>query len=156
MITGTMDKFELEAAMEREIETLHEENAHTSHALQKLSDGLPGFGIVAAVLGVVHTMESVGLPPEELGVLIARALVGTFLGILMAYGFVGPLANLMESRVGEKMRVLQSIKSVLIAYSDGNAPIVAVEYGRKALYSAERPSFLALEQQMKAIPKQAA
>ena len=118
-------------------------------AIQKVGDGLPAFGIVAAVMGVVHTMESVGLPPAELGRLIAAALVGTFLGILLSYGFVTPLASKLEQRLGESSKLLECIKVTLLASLNGYSPALAVEFGRKVLYSTERPSFLELEQHVK-------
>ena len=100
-------------------------------------------------MGVVHTMESVGMPPAELGKLIAAALVGTFLGILLAYGFVGPLADLLEQKLNEQTKMLQCIKVTLLASLNGYAPQVAVEFGRKVLYSTERPSFTELESEVK-------
>jgi chemotaxis protein MotA len=104
---------------------------------------------VAAVMGVVHTMESVGIPPSELGMLIAAALVGTFLGILLAYGFVGPVSTLLENKLQESSKVFECIKVTLLASLNGYAPQVAVEFGRKVLYSTERPSFLELEEHVK-------
>jgi chemotaxis protein MotA len=104
---------------------------------------------VAAVMGVVHTMESVGLPPAELGKLIAAALVGTFLGILLSYGFVAPLATLLEHKLNESTKMFQCIKVTLLASLNGYAPQVAVEFGRKVLYSTERPTFRELEDEVK-------
>jgi chemotaxis protein MotA len=100
-------------------------------------------------MGVVHTMESVGIPPSELGKLIAAALVGTFLGILLAYGFIGPLASVLEQKLNEATKMLQTIKVTLLASLNGYAPALAVEFGRKVLYSTERPSFLELEAHVK-------
>ena len=117
--------------------------------VQKVGDALPAFGIVAAVMGVVHTMGSVGLPPSELGKLIASALVGTFLGILLAYGFVGPLAGRLEQRLHESTKLLQCIKVTLLASLNGYSPALAVEFGRKVLFSTERLSFIELEQHLK-------
>ena len=111
--------------------------------------GADRLGIVAAVMGVVHTMESVGIPPAELGKLIAAALVGTFLGILLSYGFVAPLATLLEHKLHEQTKMLQCIKVTLLASLNGYAPQVAVEFGRKVLYSTERPSFTELESEVK-------
>ena len=145
MISGNVDPMELDQLMEQDIETHHEAGAIPAAAVNRVADGLPGFGIVAAVLGVVHTMESIGLPPEELGLLIARALVGTFLGILMAYGFVAPLGTLMEQRHHEATKALQCIKATLMAQVNGAAPTVSVEFGRKLLYSDERPTAVELE-----------
>ena len=149
MVSGNMNAFEIENLMDHEIETHHHEAEVPAHIIQKVADGLPAFGIVAAVMGVVHTMESVGLPPAELGRLIAQALVGTFLGILLAYGLVGPLANLLEQRANESSKILQCIKVTLLATLNGYAPSIAVEFGRKVLYSTERPSFAELEGHVK-------
>ena len=149
MVSGNMNAFEIENLMDHEIETHHHEAEEPGHIIQKIADGLPAFGIVAAVMGVVHTMASVGLPPAELGKLIANALVGTFLGILLAYGVVGPLANLLEQRAQESSKILQCIKVTLLATLNGYAPSIAIEFGRKVLYSAERPTFSELEGHVK-------
>jgi chemotaxis protein MotA len=149
MVSGNMNAFEIENLMDNEIETHHHEAEAPSHTMQKVADGLPAFGIVAAVMGVVHTMESVGIPPAELGKLIAQALVGTFLGILLAYGMIGPLASLLESRAKESTKILQCIKVTLLASLNGYAPAIAIEFGRKVLYSTERPSFSELEGHVK-------
>ncbi|QCP10972.1 flagellar motor stator protein MotA [Pseudoduganella umbonata] len=149
MVSGNMDAFQIENLMDNELETHHHEGAVPAHVLAKLGDGLPAFGIVAAVMGVVHTMESVGLPPAELGILIAKALVGTFLGILLAYGFVGPLANLIEQKLEESTKMFQCVKVTLLASLNGYAPALAVEFGRKVLYSTERPTFAELEDHIK-------
>lgn len=147
--SGSLDVHQIDNLMDIDIETHHEEGHLPIHALQRLADGMPAFGIVAAVMGVVHTMESVGLPPAELGKLIAAALVGTFLGILVAYGFVSPLAGLLEQRLAESTKYLQSIKAGLIASMNGYAPTTAVEFARKAMFSAERPEFSELEKHLK-------
>jgi chemotaxis protein MotA len=149
MVSGNMNAFEIENLMDHEIETHHHEAEVPATTIQKVADGLPAFGIVAAVMGVVHTMESVGLPPAELGILIAHALVGTFLGILLAYGVVGPLALLLEQRANESTKILQCIKVTLLATLNGYAPAIAIEFGRKVLYSTERPSFTELEGHVK-------
>jgi chemotaxis protein MotA len=149
MVSGNMDAFQIENLMDNEIETHHHEGAVPAHCIAKVGDGLPAFGIVAAVMGVVHTMESVGLPPSELGMLIAHALVGTFLGILLAYGFVGPLASLLEQKLEESSKMLQCVKVTLLASLNGYAPALAVEFGRKVLYSTERPTFAELEDHIK-------
>jgi chemotaxis protein MotA len=151
MVSGNMNAFEIENLMDHEIDTHHHEAADPGHIVQKVADGLPAFGIVAAVMGVVHTMESVGIPPAELGKLIAQALVGTFLGILLAYGVVGPLASLLEERANESSKVLQCIKVTLLASLNGYAPSIAVEFGRKVLFSSERPSFAELEEHVKQV-----
>ncbi len=149
MVSGNMDAFQIENLMDNEIETHHHEGEVPVHCVAKLGDGLPAFGIVAAVMGVVHTMESVGIPPAELGILIAHALVGTFLGILLAYGFVGPLSGLLEQKLDESTKIFQCVKATLLANLNGYAPALAVEFGRKVLYSTERPSFAELEEHVK-------
>lgn len=149
MVSGNMDAFQIENLMDNEIETHHHEGAIPAHVIAKIGDGLPAFGIVAAVMGVVHTMESVGIPPAELGILIAKALVGTFLGILLAYGFVSPLASQLEQKLDESSKMFQCVKVTLLASLNGYAPALAVEFGRKVLYSTERPSFAELEEHIK-------
>jgi chemotaxis protein MotA len=149
MVSGNMDAFQIENLMDNEIETHHHEGAVPAHVIAKVGDGLPAFGIVAAVMGVVHTMESVGIPPAELGMLIAHALVGTFLGILLAYGFVGPLASLLEQKLEESSKMFQCVKVTLLASLNGYAPALAVEFGRKVLFSTERPTFNELEDHIK-------
>lgn len=149
MVSGNMDAFQIENLMDNEIETHHHEGAVPGHCIAKLGDGLPAFGIVAAVMGVVHTMESVGIPPAELGILIAHALVGTFLGILLAYGFVSPLSSLLEQKLEESTKMFQCVKVTLLASLNGYAPALAVEFGRKVLYSTERPTFAELEEHIK-------
>ncbi|MEI7843607.1 MAG: flagellar motor stator protein MotA [Gallionellaceae bacterium] len=149
MVSGNLNAMEIENLMDVEIETHHHEALLPSHCVAKLGDGMPAFGIVAAVMGVVHTMESVGIPPAELGILIAHALVGTFLGILLAYGFVGPLASTLEQKADESTKMFQTIKITLLANLNGYAPAMAVEFGRKALVSTDRPSFAELEEHVK-------
>ena len=145
MVAGNLNAFELENLMDNEIETHHQEGEIPVHCITKLADSMPAFGIVAAVMGVIHTMASVGLPPSELGRLVAQALVGTFLGILLGYGFIGPLATILEQRLNESTKMLQCIRVTLLASINGYTPAVAVEFGRKVLYSTERPSFAELE-----------
>ena len=149
MVSGNMDAMQIENLMDNEIETHHHEGAIPAHVIAKIGDGLPAFGIVAAVMGVVHTMESVGLPPAELGILIAKALVGTFLGILLAYAFVSPLATVLEQKLEESTKMFQCVKVTLLASLNGYAPALAVEFGRKVLYSTERPTFAELEEHIK-------
>ncbi|HUW50170.1 MAG TPA: flagellar motor stator protein MotA [Sulfuricella sp.] len=145
MVGGNLNAFEIENLMDNEIETHHHEGEVPVGIIAKMGDAMPAFGIVAAVMGVVHTMESVGIPPAELGMLIAHALVGTFLGILLAYGFVGPLSTLLEQKHNESTKLLECIKVTILASLNGYAPQVAVEFGRKVLYSTERPTFIELE-----------
>lgn len=149
MVSGTMDAFQIENLMDNEIDTHHHEGAVPVHCVARIGDGLPAFGIVAAVMGVVHTMSSVGLPPAELGILIANALVGTFIGILMAYGFVSPLSGLLEQKLDESTKMYNCVKVTLLASLNGFPPTLAVEFGRKVLYSTERPTFNELEEHIK-------
>ena len=149
MVGGNLNAFEIENLMDNEIETHHQEGEVPIHGISKMADALPAFGIVAAVMGVVHTMESVGIPPAELGKLIAAALVGTFLGILLSYGFVGPVATALEHKLHESGKMFQCMKVTLLASMNGYAPQVAIEFGRKVLYSTERPGFLELEEEIK-------
>ena len=151
IVSGSMDSFQLENLMDTEIDTHHAEGEFPVHCIAKISDGLPAFGIVAAVMGVVHTMESVGLPPSELGMLIAHALVGTFLGILLSYGFVGPLSGLLEQKLHESSKPLNCIKITLIASLAGYPPSTAIEFGRKVLFAIERPSFSEIEEQIRGL-----
>jgi len=149
MVGGNLNSLEIENLMDSELETHHQEGEVPIHTISKLGDGLPAFGIVAAVMGVVHTMESVHLPPSELGILIAAALVGTFLGILLAYGFVSPLAGKLEHSLHESSKLYECIKITLLANLNGYSPVLAVEFGRKVLFTTERPSFLELEEHVK-------
>ncbi|WP_136416111.1 MULTISPECIES: flagellar motor stator protein MotA [Oxalobacteraceae] len=149
MVSGNMDAFQIENLMDNEIETHHSEGEIPVHTVAKMGDAMPAFGIVAAVMGVVHTMESVGLPPQELGILIAHALVGTFLGILLSYGFVGPLSSVLEQKLHESSKMFQCVKVTLLASLNGYAPALAIEFGRKVLFSTERPSFMELEEHIK-------
>jgi chemotaxis protein MotA len=149
MISGKMDAFQIENLMDNELETHHHEGEVPVHTIAKMGDGMPAFGIVAAVMGVVNTMGHIGVPPAELGHLIAAALVGTFLGILLSYGFVGPLSSLLEQKLHESTKMLQCVKVTLIANLNGYAPAIAVEFGRKVLFSTERPSFIELETHVK-------
>lgn len=149
MVSGNLNPMEIENLMDNEIETHHHEALVPAHNIAKMADGLPAFGIVAAVMGVVNTMGSVGQPPSVLGLMIAAALVGTFLGILLAYGFVGPIAAAVEALVDEEGKPYQCTKVTLLASLNGYAPQIAVEFGRKVLYSTERPGFMELESHVK-------
>lgn len=149
MVSGNLNAHEIESLMDSEIETHHNEEHSAVAAIGRLAGGLPAFGIVAAVLGVVNTMGSVGQAPAILGGMIASALVGTFLGILLAYGFVEPLGGLLEQKVEDGSKELQCIKTTLLASMQGYAPQVAVEFGRKVLFSTDRPTFAELESHVK-------
>jgi chemotaxis protein MotA len=149
---GTDNHHEMENLMDDEIETHHEEQQTIVGAIQTVADGLPALGIVAAVLGVIHTMGSITEPPEVLGHLIGGALVGTFCGVLFAYGFVGPIAGAVKARADADVRYFVCIKSGILAYMQGYAPAVAVEFARKALNSDVRPTFYEVETACEAGP----
>jgi chemotaxis protein MotA len=145
MVSGNLNAHEIESLMDNEIDTHHAEEHAAVAAIQRVAGGLPAFGIVAAVLGVVNTMGSVGQPPAVLGGMIGSALVGTFLGILLAYAFAEPLAGLLEQKVEEAGKELQCIKTTLLASMQGYNPSTAIEFGRKVLFSTDRPTFSELE-----------
>ena len=137
--------FEFEEMMDRELEAHHEESAMPSAVLGKVADALPGFGIVAAVLGVVITMGKMSESPDVIGHSIAAALVGTFLGILLCYGFFGPLGNNLENRAKEESRYLQAIKVAILSFAKEMPPQLAVESARRVLFTDVKPSFKELE-----------
>ncbi len=145
MVSGNLNSHEIESLMDSEIETHHQEAHAPVAALARLAGALPAFGIIAAVLGVVNTMGSVGQPPSVLGGMIGSALVGTFLGILLAYGVVEPLGGLVEQKLDDAAKELQCIKTTLLASMQGYNPATAIEFGRKVLFSGDRPGFLELE-----------
>ena len=153
MVAGNMAPHELEALMEQELDGHHQEASVIPGAIQNAADGLPGFGIVAAVLGVVITMSKIGGPPSEIGASVAAALVGTLLGILFAYGFIGPFASYLNGKVRDESRAYECVKAVLVASMNGVPPQVAVEFGRKVLFHSVRPSFKELEEQYRASKK---
>jgi len=142
------DPHQIEDVMARELKKLKEEELHPSHALQNIADALPALGIVAAVLGVIKTMGSIDQPPAVLGKMIGGALVGTFLGVLLAYGLMGPLATRLKGIVEEDAKYFEVIRAVLVAHLHGNAPQVAVETGRKMAPSHSMPSFQELEESL--------
>ena len=151
MAGGNMNPHELESLLEYELETHHREAHEPAHAVQKVADALPGFGIVAAVLGIVNTMASIaGADTATIGANVAEALVGTFLGILVSYGFVGPISSAMESRATEEGKAFEIVKMALVASVRGYPPAVAIEFARKLLFSDVRPSFGDLESHLKA------
>jgi len=151
IVGSNMNPHELASLLEYELETHHHEALEPAHSVQKVADALPGFGIVAAVLGIINTMSVVGsAPPSEIGMKVASALVGTFLGILIAYGFVGPISTAMESRANEDAKAFEVVKMALVASVRGYAPTVAVEFARKLLFSDVRPTFQDLEADLRA------
>jgi len=142
---GSENPHELEALMDEEIETMSEERGHSAHAVQTMADGMPALGIVAAVLGVIKTMGSITEPPEVLGKLIGGALVGTFLGVWLSYGFIAPIANAIDERNSAELKYFQCMKVCTLAFLQGAAPQVAVEFGRKILLHDTQPTFLEVE-----------
>ncbi|BBD77796.1 flagellar motor stator protein MotA [Hydrogenophilus thermoluteolus] len=149
MVSGSLNAIEVEGLMEQEIETHHIEAHLPAHLISKAADSVPAFGIVVAVMGVVNVMGSVGEPPAVLGKMIGGALVGTFLGILVSYGFVGPIASQLELKVQDGSKPFQVAKAVLLASMNGYPPQMAVEFGRKVLWSTVRPTFAELEEELK-------
>jgi len=148
-ITGGVDPFDLDQMMEADIEVSHHEATQPITALSTMADSLPGLGIVAAVLGVVITMGALGGPPEEIGHKVAAALVGTFLGILLCYGFVGPLSANMAKTAEEENQYHQVLRVLLLSFIKGNAPIQALEFGRRAIPGRVRPTFNEMEKACK-------
>jgi chemotaxis protein MotA len=150
MVGGNLNTVEIESLMDVELETHHHEAAEPGHVVSSVAGAVPAFGIVVAVMGVVNVMGSVGSPPAVLGKMIGGALVGTFLGILVSYGFVEPVAKLLEQKANEGATIYKTIKMVLLASMSGYAPQVAIEFGRKTLGAHERPTFIELEEELKA------
>jgi chemotaxis protein MotA len=151
MIAGGVPPHDLEALLDSDLETHHAESSAAPSLIQKLGDALPGLGIVAAVLGIIITMQAINGPPEEVGQKVAAALVGTFLGVLMSYGFMQPIATHLDLLQQSEARYLECIKAGIIAYAKGNAPIMAVEFSRRVIFSDLRPTFEEMEQAVKGL-----
>ncbi|GHU06234.1 flagellar motor stator protein MotA [Alphaproteobacteria bacterium] len=143
---GTNNANEVEGIMDAEIDSHHHEITLMSTGINTMADGMPALGIVAAVLGVIHTMGSITEPPEVLGHLIGAALCGTFLGVALAYGFVAPLARILDTIYQEESNFYICIKSSILAHMMGYAPQVAIEFGRKTIPPHARPSFQEVEE----------
>lgn len=150
------DPHQVEEVLEKRIEATLHHKLHSSHALQTVADGLPALGIVAAVLGVIKTMGSIDQPPEVLGKLIGGALVGTFLGVFLAYGFVGPFSNKVKTVVEDDGHFHQLIREVLVANLHAHAPNICIEVGRQNMPSQYRPSFSEMEEALKSTKQEAA
>jgi chemotaxis protein MotA len=148
-ITGGVEPFDMDQMMELDMEVHHNEAIQPVDALATVADSLPGLGIVAAVLGVVITMGSLGGPPEQVGEHVAAALVGTFLGILLCYGLVGPLAANMRKSADEHNEYLHVLRVLLLSFLKGSAPMIAIEMGRRAIPAHVRPSFDEMEKTCK-------
>ncbi len=154
VITTTIEPYELESLMETELEEHHEDSMIPSKSMANTADALPGLGIVAAVLGVVLTMGKIGEPPEVLGHSIGAALVGTFLGVLMCYGFVGPMSKNLEYIAQEEFQYLNVLKIALKSFVSNNAaPMVAIEFGRRAIPAKQRPDFVEVEEAVRQVRK---
>ncbi len=153
LVTLGSDKpYELETLMDQEIEVHHQEEHAVSGAIQTMADGMPALGIVAAVLGVIKTMGAITEPPEVLGHMIGGALVGTFFGVWMAYGYIAPLASALAATFDLNAKYYQVIKVGLLAHLGGYAPSISIEYARKSIPSELRPSFLEMEEATSALP----
>jgi chemotaxis protein MotA len=146
LLTGAVEEHHLSEILDLDLERQHEEAAAVPAALNKVGDAMPGFGIVAAVLGVVITMGSIGGAAAEIGEKVAAALVGTFLGILLSYGVVGPLASAIEARHKSEEAYMACIRTALLAFARGDAPMTAVEFARRNIEPGDRPSFGELEE----------
>jgi chemotaxis protein MotA len=145
MLSGGIPPHELETLIDAEIETFELEGKPITATISKVGDAFPGLGIVAAVLGIIVTMSSINKGAEYVGLHVAAALVGTFLGVLLSYGFVGPMATNLELIHESEKRYFETIKACIVAYAKGNPPIVAVEFARRTIFSDYRPSFTELE-----------
>ena len=152
MTLGTDNPHEVSDLMDADLDVHHHEAEHISHAMNSMAESFPALGIVAAVLGVIHTMGSITEPPEVLGHLIGAALVGTFAGILMCYGFFGPMAAAMKGIHDDEHVYFSCMKAGLIAHLQGYAPAVSVEFARKVLLSHQRPSFAEVEEACGELP----
>jgi chemotaxis protein MotA len=156
MVTlGVNNVYEIEVLMDEELETHHQEQERLVSAMQSLADGTPALGIVAAVLGVIKTMGAIKEPPEVLGHLIGGALVGTFFGVFVAYGFFGPMASSLKSIFEAESKYYLSLKAGLLAHIAGQPPVMAIEFARKSLMSDVRPTFTEVEEATAALPAQA-
>ncbi len=145
VMVGSVSAFDLEALLEAEIEVHHDTAARPVAALNRVAEGLPGIGIVAAVLGIVVTMQSLGGPIEEIGHHVGAALVGTFLGILLSYGFVAPMASNMEAINSDEHGIYMALKAGIVAFAKNLPPMLAAEFARKSVDADSRPSFLEME-----------
>jgi chemotaxis protein MotA len=145
MLTGGVPPHEIESLMDTEIETFESDNKPIGHTIARVGDAFPGLGIVAAVLGIIVTMGSTDQGAAAVGHHVAAALVGTFLGVLLAYGFVGPIAANLEHKLEHEVKFLETIKSCTVAYAKGNPPIVTVEVARRTISSDSKPTFSELE-----------
>ena len=154
LLGGGVPPYDVEALLDADIESHHAEGASAPALIQKIGDALPGLGIVAAVLGIIITMGAISGPPEEVGEHVAVALVGTFVGILLSYGFVQPLATHIELLQASEGRYYECMKAGIVAYAKGNAPIIVVEFARRVIYHSVRPSFAEVEAAVRSAKQQ--
>jgi len=145
VLVGSVPPHDLESLMDSEIDVHHEQESRTASTLQRVGDALPGIGIVAAVLGIVITMGAIAGPVEQIGEHVGAALTGTFLGVLMAYGFANPLSTTLENNTAAEGRFYHFIKASVIAFAKGLPPVMAVEFARRAIFQEDRPSFGEME-----------
>ena len=151
VLVGSVPPHDLEQLLGNEIDVHHEQETRTSASLQRVSDSLPGIGIVAAVLGIVVTMGSISGPVEQIGEHVAAALTGTFLGVLLAYGFASPLSTGIENNTAAEARFYSFLKEAIVAFAKGLSPIVAVEFARRSVFHEHRPTFAAMEAACKSL-----
>jgi chemotaxis protein MotA len=149
---GMEDQYQLDDMMEADLEIHRNHGHHISHGVVNMADAMPALGIVAAVLGVIITMGSISEPPEVLGGLIGAALVGTFLGVLISYGFLAPMGRYMGEYYAAKVKFIETIKVALLAHVKGNAPVVSVEFARNSIDEHDRPTFKEMEEALAAAP----
>src|SRR5690606_28285701 len=145
LLTGAVEDHHLSEILDLDLEQQHEEAMAVPHAVQRVGDAMPAFGIVAAVLGVIITMGAIGGPAEEIGKKVAAALVGTFLGVLLAYGVFGPLATAIEARIRAEAAYMACIRTALLSFARGDSPMTSVEFARRNIEPQDRPSFAELE-----------
>jgi chemotaxis protein MotA len=146
LLSGAVEDHNLAEILDLDLEKTHEEAMAVPHAITRVADAMPGFGIVAAVLGVIITMGSIGGSASEIGEKVAAALVGTFLGILLSYGVLGPIATAIEGRIRAESAYMSCIRTALLSFARGDSPMTAVEFARRNIEPAERPSFAELEE----------
>jgi chemotaxis protein MotA len=154
-LSADLTQYDVDDLLDQDIKVMHEEEHKSQHAVQQVADALPGLGIVAAVLGIVHTMAYLNAGVEKIGALVAAALVGTFLGVLLCYGFIAPIATKMADDINVHGRYLAVIKAALVALQRGAPPLVCVEFARRSIYPHDRPSFEEMDEATKAGKKAA-
>ena len=141
VLSSDLSQYDLDELLDQDIKVMHEEEHAAAHAVQTMADAMPGLGIVAAVLGVVHTMGKLTEGTQVIGESVAAALVGTFMGVLACYGFIGPISTKMARDIDADGRYLAVIKSALVALQRGNPPLVCIEYARRTIFPEDRPTF---------------